>query len=167
MNRTLLLGSMMGGVIIVFITTIFSFTPNSADPSSIPLLKEYTYKLVNKERQKFNVQPIKEGEAIAAEKQAKYILTQPTITHLDSSGNSPRQRYLQTRETRFIGENIFIYRCEDLSSCETAISFAIEEIIKKDKEAKSTILNPNIIHLSIGIAVGKGKIAAVLDFERR
>lgn len=52
MNRTLLLGSMMGGVIIVFITTIFSFTPNSADPSSIPLLKEYTYKLVNKERQK-------------------------------------------------------------------------------------------------------------------
>ena len=82
MNKVMLI-SIIGGALIVLLTAIFAFTPNSVNPSSIPTLKSYALEVINNQRHKLHLQPLREGAAISADKQAKYLLTQLTLTHLD------------------------------------------------------------------------------------
>jgi uncharacterized protein YkwD len=49
---------------------------------------------------------------------------------------------------------------------QTAISFAVDDMMK-DKESRANILNPELTHVSTGIAVGNGKVLMVFDFEAR
>ena len=117
-------------------------------------------KIINQQRQKFNLTLLKQGQGVAAENQAKFILTQTTITHMDSYKNSPMQRYIMTGERGYTAENLSLYHCSDNVSCKIAVSTALEEMIR-DHESDLNILNPGNTHVSIGIAVGKGKVAIV------
>jgi hypothetical protein len=50
MNKIMLmLISIIDGVLIVLLTAIFAFIPNSANPSSIPALKSYALQVINNE----------------------------------------------------------------------------------------------------------------------
>jgi uncharacterized protein YkwD len=163
MNKGLLI-TIIGGGLIVLLTAIFAFTPNSANPSSIPALKSYALALINNERVKFHLQPLHQGPDILADNQAKFLLTQPTLTHLDSSGNSPSERYSKNGETGYAAENLSVYHCGDIDACKTAMSFAIYDMMKH-KESYANILNPELTHVSTGIEVGNGKVVMVFDFE--
>jgi uncharacterized protein YkwD len=165
MNKGMLI-TIIGGVLIVILTSIFSFTPNSANPSSIPALKAYALAVINNERIKFHVQPLREGAAISADNQARFLLTQLTLTHLDSSGNTPSKRYALNGEAGYVAENLSVYHCGDVDACKTAISLAVDDMMK-DKESQANILNPDLTHVSTGIAVGNGKVVMVFDFEAR
>jgi len=158
--------SIIGGVLIVLLTAIFAFTPNSANPSSIPALKSYALQVINNQRLKFHLQPLREGAAISAEKQAKFLLTQLTLTHVDYSGNSPSKRYSENGETGYVAESLSIYHCGDIYACETAISNAVDDMMN-DAVSKKNILNPYLTNVSTGIAVGGGKISMVFDFEAK
>ena len=46
MHKGLLI-TIIGGGLIILLTAIFAFTPNSANPSSIPALKSYALALIN------------------------------------------------------------------------------------------------------------------------
>ena len=152
MNNGMLI-TIIGGVLIVILTSIFSFTPNSANPSSIPALKTYALAVINNERTKFHVQPLREGAAISADNQARFLLTQLSLTHLDSSGNTPSKRYALNGETGYVAENLSVYHCGDVDACKTAISLAVDDMMK-DNEPRSNILKPELTHVSTGIAVG-------------
>jgi uncharacterized protein YkwD len=165
MNKGLLI-TIIGGAVIVILTARYAFTPNSANPSSVPYLKSYALALINDERIKFNLQPLHQGPDILADNQAKFLLTQPTLTHLDSSGNTPSERYSKTGETGYVAENLSVYHCGDIYACKTAISVAVDDMMK-DKESRANILKPELTHVSTGIAVGNGKILLVFDFEAR
>jgi len=52
MNKGMLI-TIIGGALIVILTSIFSFTPNSANQSSIPALKAYALAVINNERLNF------------------------------------------------------------------------------------------------------------------
>jgi uncharacterized protein YkwD len=166
MRNSLLYGAMLGSALVVLLTTLFAFAPNSADQSSIPILKAYLLKIINQQRQKTSLTLLKQGEGIAAQNQANFILAQTTITHLDYYKNSPMQRYFLSGERGYVAENLSLYHCSDDVSCKIALSTAIEEMTT-DREANLNILNPGINHVSLGIAVGKGKVALVLDFEKK
>jgi uncharacterized protein YkwD len=165
MNKIMLI-SIIGGVLIVLLTSLFAFTPNSVNPSSIPTLKSYALEVINNQRLKFHLQPLHQGAAISADKEATFLLTQLTLTHLDSSGNGPSKRYSENGETGYVGENLSIYHCGDVYSCETAIGLAVDDMMK-DKESGMNLLNPYLTHVSTGIAVGGGKISMVFDFEAK
>ena len=60
MNKGMLF-TIIGGALIVILTSIFSFTPNSANPSSIPSLKVYAISVINNERIKFQLQLVTTG----------------------------------------------------------------------------------------------------------
>ena len=165
MNKAMLI-TLIGGVLIVILTSIFSFTPNSANPSSIPALKTYALAVINNERTKFHVQPLREGASISADNQARFLLTQLTLTHLDSSGNTPSKRYALNGETGYVAENLSVYHCGDADACKTAISLAVDDMMK-DVESHANILNPEMTHVSTGMAVGNGKVVMVFDFEVR
>lgn len=75
-------------------------------------------------------------------------------------------RYSKNGETGYIAENLSVYHCGDVDACKTAVSFAVEEMMKNN-ESKTNILNPELTHVSPGIAVGNGKIVMVFDFEAR
>ena len=156
--------TIIGGGMIVFLTAIFAFTPNSANPSSIPALKSYALSIINNQRINFHLQPLRQGTDISADGQARFLLTQPTLTHLDSSGNSPSERYSKNGETGYVAENLSVYGCGDIDACKTAISVAIDDMMKH-KESRANILNPELTHVSTGIAVGNGKVVMVFDFE--
>lgn len=158
--------TIIGGVLIVILTAIFAFTPNSANPSSIPALKSYALSIINNERINFHLQSLREGSVISADNQARYLLTQPTLTHLDSSGNTPSERYSKNGETGYVAENLSVYHCGDIDTCKTAISFAVDDMMN-DKESRANILKPELTHVSTGIAVGNGKMLMVFDFESR
>ncbi|HYT02771.1 MAG TPA: hypothetical protein VEL70_07650 [Candidatus Acidoferrum sp.] len=158
--------TIIGGALIVILTSIFSFTPNSANQSSIPALKAYALAVINNKRTKFHVQPLGEGAAISADNQARFLLTQLTLTHLDSSGNTPSKRYTLNGEVGYVAENLSVYHCGDVDACKTAISLAVDDMMK-DKESQANILNPDLTHVSTGIAVGNGKVVMVFDFEAR
>jgi len=79
MHKGLLI-TIIGGGLIVLLTAIFAFTPNSANPSSIPALKSYALALINNERINFHLQPLHQGHDILADNQAKFLLSQPTTT---------------------------------------------------------------------------------------
>lgn len=81
MNKGMLI-TIIGGALIVILTSIFSFTPNSANPSSIPPLKVYAIGVINNERIKFQLQPLRQGADISADNQARFLLSQPTLTPL-------------------------------------------------------------------------------------
>ena len=165
MNKVMAI-SILGGVLIVFLTAIFAFTPNSANPTSVPALKSFALQIINNQRLKFHLQPLRPGAAISADKQAKFLLTQLTLTHIDSSGNGPSQRYLEDHETGYVAENLSVYHCGDIYACETAISNAIDDMMN-DEVLKKNLLNPDLTHVSTGIAVGDGKISMVFDFEAK
>lgn len=165
MNKIMII-SVIGGALIVLLTALFAFTPNSASPSSIPALKSYALQVINNQRLKFHLRPLLEGAAISADRQAKFLLTQLTLTHLDSAGNGPSKRYLENHETGYVSENISIYRCGDFYACETAISNAVDDMMN-DAVSKKNILNPVLTHVSTGITVGGGKISMVFDFEAK
>ena len=165
MNKAMLI-TIIGGALIVILTSLFAFTPNSANPSSIPVLKSYALSVINNERIKFHLQSLRQGSAISADSQARFLLTQPTLTHLDSSGNTPSKRYSNNGETGYVAENLSVYHCSDVDTCKTAISFAVDDMMK-DKESQTNILNPGLTHVSTGITVGNGKIVMVFDFEAR
>jgi uncharacterized protein YkwD len=164
MNKGLLI-TIIGGAVIVILTARYAFTPNSANPSSVPYLKPYALALINNERIKFHLQPLHQGPDLA-DNQARFLLTQPTLTHLDSSGNSPSERYSKNGETGYVAENLSVYHCGDIDACKTAISFAVDDMMK-DKESRANILNPELTHVSTGIEVGNGKVVMVFDFEAR
>jgi hypothetical protein len=115
--------TIIGGALIVFLTAIFAFTPNSANPSSIPALKSNALSIINNERINFHIQPLRQGADILADSQARFLLIQPTLTHLDSSGNSPSERYSENGETGYVAENLCVYHCGDIDACKTAIDF--------------------------------------------
>jgi hypothetical protein len=150
--------TIIGGALIVFLTAIFAFTPNSANPSSIPALKSYALSIINNERTNFHLQPLRQGADISADSQARFLLTQPAL--------SPSERYSKNGETGYVAENLSVYHCGDIDACETAISFAVDDMMK-DKESRANILKPELTHVSTGIAVGNGKILMVFDFEAR
>ena len=163
MNRGLLI-TIIGGLLIVILTAIFAFTPNSANPSSIPALKSYALSLINNERINFHLQPLHQGPDILADNQAKFLLSQPTLTHLDASGNTPSERYSKNNQTGYVAENLSVYHCGDIYACKTAISFAIDDMMKH-KESHTNILNPKLTYVGTGIAVGNGKVVMVFNFE--
>src|SRR6266702_3287 len=157
-----MLVTIIGGALIVILTSLFAFTPNSANLSSIPALKSYALSVVNSERIKLHLQPLRQGAAISADNQARFLLTQPTLTHLDSSGNTPSKRYSESGETGYVAENLSVYHCGDVDACKTAIGLAVDDMMK-DKESQANILNPDLTHVSTGIAVGNGKVVMVFD----
>jgi hypothetical protein len=65
-----------------------------------------------------------------------------------------------------VAENLSVYHCGDIDTCKTAISFAVDDMMK-DKESRANILKPELTHVSTGIAVGNGKMLMVFDFESR
>lgn len=73
--------TIIGGVLIVILTAIFAFTPNSANPSSIPALKSYALSIINNERINFHLQSLREGSVISADNQqietALSVITRP------------------------------------------------------------------------------------------
>jgi uncharacterized protein YkwD len=152
MNKGMLF-TIIGGALIVILTSLFSFTPNSANPSSIPSLKVYAIGVINNERIKFQLQLLRQGADISADSQARFLLSQPTLTHLDSSGNTPSKRYAMNGEAGYIAENLSVYHCGDVDACKTAISLAVDDMMK-DNEPRSNILKPELTHVSTGIAVG-------------
>ncbi len=165
MNKGMLI-TIIGGVLIVILTSIFAFTPNSANPSSIPALKSYALSIINNKRINFHLQPLRQGSAISADNQARFLLTQPTLTHIDSSGNDPSKRYSENGETGYVAENLSVYHCGDIYACETAISNAVDDMMN-DGVSRRNILNPDLTHVSTGIAVGGGKISMVFDLEAK
>lgn len=78
MSKAMLI-TIIGGVLIVILTSLFAFTPNSANPSSTPALKSYALSVINDERIKFHLQPLRQGVAVSADSQARFLLTQPTL----------------------------------------------------------------------------------------
>jgi uncharacterized protein YkwD len=154
--------TIIGGGLIVILTAIFAFTPNSANPSSIPALKSYALNIINNKRIDFHLQPLRQGSAVSADNQARFLLTQPTLTHIDSSGNDPSRRYSESGETGYVAENLSVYHCGDIYACETAISNAVDDMMN-DAVSRRNILNPDLTHVSTGIAVGGGKISMVFD----
>ena len=165
MNKLMII-SIVGGLLIVLLTALFAFTPNSASPSSTPALKSYALQVINNQRLKFHLQPLQEGAAISADKQANFLLTQLTLTDIDSSGNGPSKRYIENGETGYVAENLSVYRCGDFYACETAISNAVDDMMN-DADSKKNILNPDLTNVSTGIAVGSGKVSMVFDFEAK
>jgi uncharacterized protein YkwD len=145
MNKGMLI-TITGGALIVILTSIFSFTPNSANPSSIPALKTYALAVINSERTKSHVPPLREGAAISADNQARFLLTQLILTHLDSSGNTPK-RYALNGETGYVAENLSVYHCGDADACKTAISLALDDMMI-DVESRPNVLNPELTHVS-------------------
>ena len=145
MNRGILI-TMIGGALIVILTSIFAFSPNSTNPSSIPALKTYALAVINNERTKFHLQPLREGAAISADNQARFLLTQLTLTHLDSSGNTGIKRYDLNGETGYVAENLSVYHCGDADACKTAISLAVDDMMKY-AESRANILNPELTHV--------------------
>ncbi len=69
-------------------------------------------------------------------------------------------------EAGYIAENLSVYHCGDVDACNTAISLAVDDMMK-EKELRSNILKPELTHVSTGIAVGNGKVVMVFDFEAR
>lgn len=121
-NEGLLITIIDGGLI-VLLTAIFAFTPNSANPSSIPALKSYALSIINNERINFHFQPLHQGPDILADNQAKFLLSQSTLTHLDASGKPSSERYSKNNQTGYVAENLSVYRCGDIDACKTAIDF--------------------------------------------
>jgi uncharacterized protein YkwD len=146
MNKGMLI-TITGGALIVILTSIFSFTPNSANQSSIPALKTYALAVINSERTKSHVPPLREGAAVSADNQARFLLTQLTLTHLDSSGNTPSKRYALNGETGYVAENLSVYHCGDADACKTAISLALDDMMI-DVESRPNVLNPELTHVS-------------------
>lgn len=165
MNKIMII-SIIGGVLIVLLTALFAFTPNSVSPSTIPALKSYALQAINSQRLESHLHPLLEGAAISADKQAKFLLTQLTLTHIDASGNGPSKRYLENGETGYVAETLSVYRCGDFYACETAIGNAVDDMMN-DAGLRKNILNPGLTHISTGIAVGGGKISMVFDFEAK
>jgi uncharacterized protein YkwD len=97
----------IGGALIL-LTAIFAFMPNSANPSSIPAFKSYALSIINNERINFHLQPLHQGPDILADNQAKFLLTQPPLTHLDASGNTPSERYSKNNQTGYVAENLSV-----------------------------------------------------------
>ncbi|MGC2685018.1 MAG: hypothetical protein WA323_24420 [Candidatus Nitrosopolaris sp.] len=62
--------TIIGGALIVILTSIFAFTPNSVNPSSIPALKSYALSIINNER------PLRQGADISTPNRLKphYLL---------------------------------------------------------------------------------------------
>ena len=58
------------------------------------------------------------------------------------------------------------YLLGDADACKTAISVALDDMMK-DVESRANILNPEMTHVSTGMAVGNGKVVMVFDFEVR
>jgi len=73
MNEGMLF-TIIGGALIVILTSLFSFTPNSANPSSIPSLMVYAIGVINNERIKFQLQLLRQGADISADSQARFLL---------------------------------------------------------------------------------------------
>ena len=69
-------------------------------------------------------------------------------------------------EVGYVAENLSVYHCGDVDACKTAINLAVDDMMK-DKESQANILNPDLTHVSTGIAVGNGKVVMVFDFEAR
>ncbi len=69
-------------------------------------------------------------------------------------------------EAGYIGETLSVYHCGEVDACKTAISLAVDDMLK-DKEPRSNIMKPELTHVSTGIAVGNGKVVMVFDFEAR
>jgi hypothetical protein len=64
-----------------------------------------THKLiVEGDKENFQCQ----GSDILADNQAKFLLSQPTLTHLDASGNTPSERYSKNNQTGYVAANLFI-----------------------------------------------------------
>ncbi|MFY9871234.1 MAG: hypothetical protein WAK17_16075 [Candidatus Nitrosopolaris sp.] len=69
-------------------------------------------------------------------------------------------------ETGYVAENLSVYHCGDADACKTAISLATDDMMKY-VESRANILNPELTHVSTGMAVGNGKVVMVFDFEVR
>ena len=65
MRNSVLYGAIVGSALVVILTTLFAFAPNSADKSSIPSLKAYLLNVLNQQRQKFGLTLLKEGLGLA------------------------------------------------------------------------------------------------------
>jgi hypothetical protein len=102
--------------------------------------------VINSERTKSHVPPLREGAAISADNQARFLLTQLILTHLDSSGNTPK-RYALNGETGYVAENLSVYHCGDADACKTAISLALDDMMI-DVESRPNVLNPELTHVS-------------------
>ncbi|MFZ0221613.1 MAG: hypothetical protein WAM42_07955, partial [Candidatus Nitrosopolaris sp.] len=67
--------TIIGGALIVILTSIFAFTPNSVNPSSIPALKSYALSIINNERS------LRQGADISTDSQqietALSVITRP------------------------------------------------------------------------------------------
>jgi hypothetical protein len=58
------------------------------------------------------------------------------------------------------------YLLGDADACKTVISVALNDMMK-DVESRANILNPELTHVSTGMAVGNGKVVMVFDLEAR
>ena len=67
-------------------------------------------------------------------------------------------------EAGYIAENLSVYHCGDVDACKTAISLAVDDMMK-DLQSRANILNPEMTRVSTGMAVGNGKVVMVFDFE--
>jgi len=165
LNKIILTATIVGGAIIVILTGLFSFTPDSASQSNIPIFKDMVVHKVNDLRIKAEKEPLRIGHSIAADKQARFLITQQLNPgHAGPAGETPEKRYMSSGESGFLGENISVYGCSDLRTCKTAISIAIDDMLD-DPQERQNIYDDRATHLSPGIEVGNRKIAIVLDFE--
>jgi uncharacterized protein YkwD len=156
------------------------------EQSDIQHLKQYALQLINSDRQRYGIPPLKLSQNIAAQKHAEdmYMMAS-NASHWTSDGMKPYMRYTIFNGTGAVAQNVaagYIYSRHDLQQClrgllrcltlnATEMLDNIEyAMMYEDRKCcndghRNNILDKYHTNVSIGIAYDKYYIAFVQNFE--
>jgi hypothetical protein len=155
-------------------------------PEKVPQQELIAHALaaINKEREKFGLEPVKLSDNQAAQLQAEDVFKTKQISHWMTSGEKPYMIYTRLGGNGSVHQNVAIAgfgpdqysRCvSTVILCErvdpiSAIDDLQHEMMYNDKECcnnghRDNILDKNHTHVSIGIAYDEYYLALVQNFE--
>ena len=144
-------------------------------------LYDYVLELVNKDREKNGLSPVKLSNNQAAQIHADDILNTRTISHWMTNGEKPYMTYTRYDGTGYVGQNIAFGGYPDIEQCKQ-LNVICESIDPKKAIQKSeygmmyddatsnwghrdNIIDPNHTHVSFGFAYDQYSYALVQNFE--
>jgi uncharacterized protein YkwD len=144
-------------------------------------LYDYALELVNKDREKNGLSPVKLSNNQAAQIHADDILNTRTISHWMTNGEKPYMTYTRYDGTGYVGQNIAFGGYPDIEQCKQ-LNVICESIDPKKAIQESeygmmyndatsnwghrdNIIDPNHTHVSFGFAYDRYSYALVQNFE--
>ena len=167
--------------------TITILQPQSQVPKSVPReeLIQHVLDMINRDRIKFGLLPVKLSSNQAAQAQAEDVFRTKQISHWNTKGEKPYMTYTEYGGKGAIQQNVAIagFGTEDYKQCINNILVDCErieplrtvdelqyEMMYNDKECcnnghRNNILDPRHTHVSIGIVYDGYYLAFVQNFE--